>query len=91
MATGTCAIASKLPGLDESVGTAEQPEPKLVIMSPDMSEDMLGAGLLMVDSGAALPVDESSELSPHAARETLNRAAAAMAVSFVARMVHLPF
>src|SRR3712207_702169 len=49
VATGSWAMPAKLPGSDESVGTAAQPAPKFII-----EVDMLGAALVAI--GAAVSV-----------------------------------
>jgi hypothetical protein len=53
---------------------------------------MLGAALLIMGVGAAAAVDPFVlELSPHAAIETVNRAAAVIAVNFAVRISDSPF
>jgi hypothetical protein len=80
VATGTWAIAWKLPLSDGSAGTAAHPGPKLTIESVVM----LGAGLAPMEG--AEPVSDVESL-PQAASEIEKIAAAVRAVNLVARMV----
>ncbi|WP_435206519.1 hypothetical protein [Micromonospora sp. bgisy143] len=54
MATGTFAIASKLPGLDASVGTAAHPEPNWPDIIIDGEADAIGALADMLGAPPAL-------------------------------------
>ncbi|MFI5497247.1 hypothetical protein [Actinoplanes sp. NPDC051859] len=82
-------MEAKLPGSDASVGTAEQPAPKFVMLSVE-GEDIIGAAdVAMVVGAAAEPVFSDFESSPQAASDTVNRAAAATAVKRVVRMEEL--
>src|SRR3954451_5514852 len=65
VATGTCTMAAKLPGSDESVGTAEQPAPKFVIVSV-AGDDIIGAAEDVIGAGAAAASSELESL-PQAA------------------------
>src|SRR3954462_3522715 len=56
VATGTIAMAWKLPLFDASVGTAAQPAPKFTVVSMAGADDMVGAALVIVVAGAAAVV-----------------------------------
>ncbi|GAA2633675.1 hypothetical protein GCM10010436_47240 [Paractinoplanes durhamensis] len=85
MATGTWAMAWKLPLSDGSVGTAAQPAPNVAIESAEDGA-MVGAIVVVVGAAAVLPESVESSL-PQAVSEIEKATAAARAVSFVARMV----
>ncbi|GIF66875.1 hypothetical protein Ais01nite_49100 [Asanoa ishikariensis] len=82
VATGTCAIAWKLPAFIGSVGTAEQPEPNspATIAGLDVMADegALAGGFAFCASPASLP---------QAATVKANAATAATATNFGRRMV----
>jgi hypothetical protein len=89
VATGTLAIASKLPGSDASVGTAAQPAPNCVISIGAAALGATVVGVVAIVVGVAVAV--SAVESPQAAVERANRVAAEMAVSFVVRIGVDPF
>jgi hypothetical protein len=78
-------MAWKLPGFDASAGTAEQPAPKVVIMSA--GAELSGALLAIVVGAAAVPSPSVEESLPQAVSEIEKRVAAASAVNFIARMI----
>src|SRR5688500_11269058 len=85
VATGTFDMASKLPGLLASVGTAAQPAPN-VAMSIAGAEVAAAVAAGVVAAGAVDVPAVSSALSPQAAMDSENRTAAEMAVILVARI-----
>ncbi|WP_236718481.1 hypothetical protein [Actinoplanes sp. TFC3] len=83
-------MEAKLPGFESSVGTAEQPAPKFVMVSeaPELAgADIIGAADEVIGAaGAELSVE--SESLPHAASEKENKAAAATAVICLVRILN---
>ncbi|WP_232234506.1 hypothetical protein [Actinoplanes sp. N902-109] len=76
--------------MESSVGTAEHPAPKFVMVSEDPDEaigaadDIIGAGVVAIGADAE---SELSESLPQAASETVNSAAAATAVNCLVRIL----
>src|SRR5215213_3630912 len=88
VATGTMAIAAKLPGFEASVGTAAQPAPNwspAAIAEPDMGAiDGAGAGAAADAAGAGAAA--GAVPPPQAESETVQIAAAVATANLMVRM-----
>src|SRR5690349_9270322 len=84
VATGTWAMAWKLPLFDGSAGTAAHPLPKFSMAGAAL--DIIGAGLVVVGAAAGSPASLPESSLPQAASEIEKIAAAVSAVILVARI-----
>src|SRR5690348_17211831 len=90
VATGTFAIAAKLPGLDGSVGTAAQPAPNSPVAVAGAIDGASAGAAEGAAAGAAAGAGAGAAAVPQADSETAQTEAAATTANFRARMRIFP-